>query len=68
MLKYNNMNNINETREKLDELFSIYNTHEVRSNFNFAAFYGYCQGVLMIEETINIDIFVKAVEYGINKS
>jgi hypothetical protein len=64
MLKNNNMNNINETRQKLDELFSIYNTEEVRGNFSFAAFYGYCEGVFTLKESLTLDIFTEAVKWG----
>jgi hypothetical protein len=58
------MNNMNETREKLDELFSIYNTEEVRSNFSFAAFYGYCEGAFTLKESLTLDTFIEAIKWG----
>lgn len=53
-----------ETREKLDELFSKYNSQESIDSFNFPSFFGFCQGTLMVRETISIDMFIQAVEHG----
>jgi len=55
-----------EIKNQLDELFSRYNEGEVRKNFQFARFYGYCEGVLMYKDAITLDDFKTGFNYAVD--
>ena len=54
-----------EIKNQLDELFSRYNKDEVRRNFHFARFYGYCEGILMYKEAITLEDFKTGFNYAL---
>ena len=54
-----------EIKKQLDELFSVYNKDEIRNNFQFARFYGYCEGILMYKEAITLDDFKTGFNYAL---
>jgi hypothetical protein len=54
-----------EIKNQLDELFSHYNKDEIRNNFHFARFYGYCEGILMYKEAITLEDFKTGFNYAL---
>jgi len=54
-----------EIKKQLDELFNIYNKEEIRKNFQFSRFYGYCEGILMYKEAITLEDFKTGFNYAL---
>lgn len=54
-----------EIKKQLDELFSNYNKEEIRKNFQFSRFYGYCEGILMYKNAITLEDFKTGFNYAL---